>query len=226
MTTIFTIRPQPGCRATVAAGHDAGLAIIPAPLFAVRPLDWAPPPPDGVDALLLGSANAMRHGGTGLAQFTGKPVYAVGAATAEAAQIAGFSVARTGSGGLQTLLDDWDGGPIRLLRLAGADHVPLYAPPDLSITTRIVYESAGLPLPDDLAERLRQGDAVVLLHSAAAARHFRAECERLGIVRGAIVLAVIGERIAAAAGQGWAAIHCASSPDDTALLALAHELCQ
>ncbi len=72
---------------------------------------------------------------------------------------------------------------------------------------------------------LAEGEALVLLHSAATARHFANECDRLGLARGSITLAALGPRIAAAAGDGWAAIHIASRPDDAALLAMAQELC-
>jgi uroporphyrinogen-III synthase len=73
---------------------------------------------------------------------------------------------------------------------------------------------------------LAGGEALVLLHSAATARHFAAECDRLGLKRGAIALAVLSPRLAAAAGAGWAAVHVASRPDEAALLALARNLCQ
>ena len=77
---IIAIRPEPGCGATLAAGREAGLAVEAWPLFEVWPLAWDAPPADSFDALLLGSANALRHGGTALAAYRGKPAYAVGEA--------------------------------------------------------------------------------------------------------------------------------------------------
>jgi uroporphyrinogen-III synthase len=82
-----------------------------------------------------------------------------------------------------------------------------------------------LPLPAPLAECLGEG-ALVLLHSAAAARHFAAECDRLGVARGAVGLAALGPRIAAAAGEGWHGVRAAGEPREAALLALAREMCQ
>ena len=67
---------------------------------------------------------------------------------------------------------------------------------------------------------------VVALHSAEAARHFALECQRLKIDRIQIALACIGARVSEAAGTGWAKVRSAPSPDDTALLALAAEMCQ
>jgi uroporphyrinogen-III synthase len=89
----------------------------------------------------------------------------------------------------------------------------------------IAYRSVTLPL-DPLAGVLRSGEALALLHSAETARHFAAECDRLGLARGTIALAALGPRIAAAAGAGWATVHTAPRPDEAALLALACDLCQ
>lgn len=78
MIPLIVIRPQPGCDASVAAARARGLDAHGFPLFAVRALDWQPPAPDSFDALLIGSANALRHGGAALAAWRGKPAYAVG----------------------------------------------------------------------------------------------------------------------------------------------------
>ena len=170
---IIVIRPEPGCSATVAAGRAAGLDTRGFPLFAIRPRAWQVPPRDTFDALLLGSANAVRHARDALAGWSGVPAYAVGEVTARAARSAGLSVAATGAGGLQALLDTLS-GPLRLLRLAGEDHVPMRSPPGITIDTRIAYTTEPQPMPAELAETLRAG-AVVVLHSAGAARHFAAE---------------------------------------------------
>jgi uroporphyrinogen-III synthase len=222
---IIAIRPEPGCAATVAAGLAMGLAIAGYPLFAVEPLAWQAPDTAQIDAVLAGSANAFRHGGSVLDRFRDKPVYAVGQATAESARTAGFAVAATGSGGLQTLLDSAVPQGLRLLRLSGEDHVPVNAPPTITIVTRIAYVSRALPIGAAMAGQLADG-ALVLLHSAVAARQLADECDRLGLARSHIRLAALGPRIADAAGQGWRALASAASPDDAALLALARELCQ
>lgn len=219
---IVAIRPEPGCSATVGQGHEVGLAIAPWPLFEVRPLAWDPPQ-GRIDGLLLGSANAVRHSGPALDAFHGKPAYAVGQATAVAAEAAGLQVAAVGRGGLQPLLDTLR-PPLTLLRLAGEEHVPLSRPLGVVIETRIAYRNAPLPLPEGLAETLR-GGALALLHSAAAARHLAAECDRNGISRSAIALAALGPRIAEAAGAGWRACRAAGEPRDAALLALARDMC-
>ena len=220
---ILAIRPEPGCSATVAAGAAQGLAITACPLADIRPVPWSVPAGE-FDGLLLGSGNALRHGGALVDKLVGKPVYAVAEATADAARQRGFQVGAVGHGGLQALLDSLAGQTLRLLRLAGRERVPLAPPPGIAIETAIAYESLPRPLPEETAERLSAG-ALVLLHSAAAAGHFAGECDRLAVPRGAVRLAALSARIGAAAGPGWAALRSAGEPNDAALLALARELC-
>lgn len=223
--TVFTIRPEPGFSATLAAGRALGLEMAGDPLFDIQPVKWIAPSPDAFDALLLGSANAVRHGGETLHGWTAKPVYAVGKATADAARRAGFRIAAEGRHGLQTVLDDLAGRDIRFLRLAGEDHVDLTTPGGTELITRIVYASRRLLLAPSLAPRL-QSDGVVLLHSARAAEHFAQECRRLGLDRSRLKLAALGSRIVHAAGPGWLEVRAAPRPCESALLALARDMCQ
>jgi uroporphyrinogen-III synthase len=114
--------------------------------------------------------------------------------------------------------------PCHLLRIAGEEHVPLTPPDGVTFAEVIAYRSVPLPL-DPQAELLASRDALVLLHSAATARHFAAECDRLGLARAGITLAALGPRIADAAGAGWGAVYTADRPDEAALLQLAFDLC-
>jgi uroporphyrinogen-III synthase len=221
---LIIIRPEPGLSATAAEAEKLGLPIIATPLFKIAPRPWNPPAPDRIDALLIGSANAIRHGGDALDVFREKPVYAVGESTARAAREAGFGIAGTGDGHLQGVLDGLAGQALRLLRIAGEEHVAVTAPAGIELVTRVAYASVAQPMPDGLAAGLAAG-AVVLLHSAAAARHFASECDRLGVSRSRIVLAALAPRIAEAAGAGWEAVTTASAPADAALLALARDMC-
>ncbi|RJY07959.1 uroporphyrinogen-III synthase [Aurantiacibacter aquimixticola] len=221
---IFAIRPEPGLQATLQAARELGLAIIGRPLFEVVPLRWTAPDAEDFDALLVGSANAFRHGGGALESLSGLPVHAVGEATALAAREAGFMVGRTGQGGLQALIDRAK-KTTRFLRLAGSEHVALDVPADMTVTTRILYEVRALPLTGSDEVSLRASEPLVLLHSAAAARHFASECERRELDKTRIALACIGPRVADAAGDGWRACEAAPQPNDTALLALARDMC-
>jgi uroporphyrinogen-III synthase len=225
MKPVFVIRPQPGCDATVKAARALGLDARGFPLFAVQPVAWRPPPPEGFDALLLGSANAPRHAGPALAAYRGKPAYAVGDVTADAAREAGLDVVVAGTGGLKAVLPQVRAEHRRLLRLSGRERMTLTPPRGISIQERVVYASEPLPLPPEL-KRLLMRPAVVLLHSAEAAHHFAQLCTEHRLLRSAIALAALGPRVARAADGGWGAVEAAQAPNDTALLALAREMCQ
>lgn len=223
---LLVIRPEPGNAATVAAAKVLDLEPFGEPLFEIVPVAWSASPAANFDAVLIGSANVLRHGGDALARYTALPAHVVGESTANAARAAGFAIAATGSGGLQQLVDRLARhGHRRVLRLAGAERVVLSVPAEIAVETVVVYDARPQPLcPASVA--LSGRSTVVLLHSAAAARHFAAECDRLAIARDRVALACLGPRIAAAAGPGWASVASAERPDDTALLALAARMCQ
>ena len=223
---VIVLRPEPSNVATVAAAQTLGLNAIATPMSRVEPVAWAAPPPERFDAILLGSANALRHGGDGLANLTRLPVYAVGEVTAAAAREAGFTVVACGTGGIAELLsrlaaDDRS----RVLRLAGEEHVPIEPPIGMQVQTLVAYTVRPLPLSPEAVNASARG-AVVLLHSAVAAERFADQCDALGIDRSTVSLACLGPRIAAAAGDGWRRVGVAPRPDDPALLALAARMCQ
>jgi uroporphyrinogen-III synthase len=214
---VLILRPEPGASATAERARALGLTPIVAPLFDLRPLAWDLPEPGRHDAILLTSASAARLGAQGLSALTGRPVYAVGEATAAAAYHAGFGDVRTGPADGAALLAMAAGeGVRRALHLCGRDHVPLRHP-DVAVDTRIVY-----------AAELRDGPvaippgAVVLLHSPRAAAELAARIHRRDTIR----LAAISPAAARAAGGGWAAKTVAAEPRDEALLAVALSLCQ
>ena len=224
MTNIFTVRPQEASDSTLAAGRELGLAIEAFPMWEIRPASWSAPDPATIDGLLIGSGNALLHAGEQLGLFADKPVHAVGARTAEIARAQGFAVASTGSGGLQQVIDALPPEPVRLLRLAAADRVRLSPPPHVTLVPRVAYRTEAQPMTAQFAGKLVAGPALVLLHSAAAARHFAAQCDEHGVPRSGIALAALGPRIADAAGAGWAAVASAPQPSEAALLALVREL--
>lgn len=226
MRPIVTIRPAPGDARTVALGREFGLDILSFPLFAVEPVEWEPLDPAAHDAVLFGSANALRHGGAGLATLRTLPALCVGETTAQSARQAGFRVAAVGSGGLQSVIPAArQHGLARLARLSGEAHVPLDLSSGMTVTDRILYRVAAHPIADDLAKVLRDG-ALVLLHSGEAAAHFATEVDRTGIDRGAIALACLAPRIAERAGKGWCRLSTADRTEDGALLAMAAQMCQ
>jgi uroporphyrinogen-III synthase len=225
---LLILRPEPGNAASCAAAAALGVQAVAAPLFAIEILAWQAPDPAAFDALLIGSANALRHAGPALAAYAAKPAYVVGEATAQATLQAGLQVAAIGSGGLQSVFDHVPIAHPRLLRLAGQERVVLCPPPHVSLIERVVYGAAPLPLPAAIARLILTHALpalVVALHSAQAASHFSAEIDRLKLPRQRLHLATIGPRVSAAAGDGWGSLHTAPTPDDRSLLALAAQLC-
>jgi uroporphyrinogen-III synthase len=222
---LVIVRPEPGAAATQQAAQAMGLQAHSHPIFTIQSMPWTPVPRDQVDAVILGSVNALRHGGEGLAALRGLPAYCVGRTTGVAAKAAGFDVVRTGTGGLQHVLALLAPEHRRLLRLAGASRVPLSLPPGVTMETRVVYDAVAMPLSEAL-RRLLEQPAVVMLHSGEAASHFDALCLDAAVERARIQLAVIGPRVAHLVGSGWGAVETAGQPSDAALLALAAQMCQ
>lgn len=219
------LRPEPGWTSTAETAREIGLDVIGHSLFETEAMAWEMSEGD-FDALLIGSAAVFRHGGPQLLALRHLPVHAVGAMTARAARAAGFEVALVGEGGLQSVLETMAVTPIRYLRLGGEERVPLVPHPEQTIVERAVYHMRPLPIAPDFAAKLATGQPIVALHSAAAARQFAAEIERLGLARGRLFLLALGPRIAKAAGLGWAALHVVDRPRDAALLAKAAALCK
>lgn len=209
---VAVLRPEPGNAATAARVEAAGLAAVRRPLFKIVPLVWQAPDPAGFDALLLTSANAMRHGGNDLARLVSLPVIAVGQATAAAARAAGFTVTMTGDAGVAALAT---GG--RLLHLAGREHESMPG-----ATTIAVYAADPAPVSPEQAREL--GGSICLIHSARAAERLGEIVDTSGVPRGAIVIAALSEAVAQAAGGDWAVIAFSATPRDDALVALAAQL--
>lgn len=228
---LIILRPEPGASLSLRAAMDLGLDAYCFPLFITMPRAWEPPAPDAFDALLLGSANALRHSGSGLAAYIGKSAYCVGETTTRAAWSRGLIVEATGSGGLQKVLDVVSPQHKCLLRLTGEERVTLSPPPGLHIEERVVYNSLPVPMPMELARLLATAALpmlIILLHSGAAARHFIEECARLGLSRAHLMAITIGPRVSeiCEAAGGWRTVSTASLPSDAAMLALARQTCQ
>lgn len=213
MSKVVILRPEPGASATLARAVAAGIDAVAIPLFEIAPVDWIAPDPSEFDALLLTSANALRHGGNRLAAYRALPTYCVGEATAAAALSAGFGVAGTGAQDAAALVERVPRG-LRLLHLTGRDHRPI-----AGVTELIVYDSEAIDPPPSL-EALEGG--VAMVHSPRAGARLAALVE----ARADISIAAISDAAAAACGPGWREVTAIDAPGDGALLALAASLCQ
>ncbi|OBX20796.1 hypothetical protein A9995_03690 [Erythrobacter sp. QSSC1-22B] len=222
---LFVFRPEPGWGASAQVARTRDLRVFGQPLSRIEAVEWTVPDPRGFDAIIVGSANAFRHGGEGLARLVHLPVFAVGATTAAMAREAGFAVERVGAGGLQPLLDGMSPNKTKLLRLCGERRVALAVPGATSITERVVYRAIDLEIGAEVRARLAEG-GVVVLHSGETARQFAAQCTRHSIDRRGLTLVLIGPRLLRPVGEGWQAVHIAPAPDEAALLASAEFLCK
>jgi uroporphyrinogen-III synthase len=215
---VLIIRPQPGADATARRFAAAGYAPVLMPLFAIEHL---PPPSvsvDGYDAIMLTSGNAARGACGFLENAADTPIYAVGSATASALAHLSFPVVATGSNGVEALVGVAAAdGHKKLLWLAGEDHSAVPQIAGVHIDIAIVYRSVARETPADFAAQVAVCDAVIL-HSSRAAAHFAHLCDAGGLSRGKITLATFSNAIAASAGDGWAQIIVAPSPNDAALM--------
>lgn len=121
---VLVTRPQPGANATAARLARMGFAPVVLPLTRIDPVE-----PElrrdaaAYGAVMVTSANALRHAPPGLlAALAGKPVYAVGDATADAARETGFTDIFSASGTaieLAAMIATRLAAGARLLHLAG-----------------------------------------------------------------------------------------------------------
>ena len=221
---IIVLRPAEGADKTAEAIDRLGLSAVADPMFEVVGLDWEAPAAEDHDALLLTSANALKFAGPQLRQLVSLPVLAVGAATADAAGRAGFEVAAIGDSGAQALLDRDDLARFQhILWLAGEQRTELAISPD-RLRAIPVYAANPLPLGEK-ARRALQQPAVILLHSARAARHLEQQVDELQIDRSKHRIAAMSETVASMLEPGWQEVAWAPQPSDDALLSVASGLC-
>jgi uroporphyrinogen-III synthase len=218
---LIVTRPEPGNSATMARATALGLDAHATPLFAARALPWTAPPPQDFDAMLLTSAQAVRLAGPQLTRLTPLPVYAVGAATADAATVAGLMVVQTGEADAQSLLDGMTSvEPARILWLCGRERSD-FDPRGSVLEPVACYAVDPVELPPAWAQ-LVAAPAVLLAHSARAAQRI---ADLVGPQRAHLALVAISPAVAAAAGEGWGELTASAQPTDASMLALAHALC-
>jgi len=216
---LLVLRPEPGASATARRARALGLRPVVAPLFTLRALAWEPPDASAFDAVLFTSANALRHGGPGLARYRHLPAYAVGTATAAAARDAGFNVVVTGSQNAERLVADV-GSHLRMLHPCGRHRR------DTSRSTHAipVYSADAAATLPDAAQQAVRANAVAMVHSPRAARLFARLTDAHNRAFADIV--AISPAAAQAAGTGWRSIASPPAPTDAAILAIARVLCE
>lgn len=213
MKKVVILRPEPGASATLARAEAAGVEAVAIPLFTLAAIDWTAPDAAAFDALLLTSANAVRHAGPQLAALSRLPAYCVGGATAAAAEAAGLVIADTGQGDAAELGARLPDG-LRFLHLTGRNHRAIPAVNEIA-----VYDSAAIDPPPALDPLI---GGVAMVHSPRAG----ARLAELVSDRSDTAIAAISPAAAAACGNGWRAVRSVPAPTDAALLELAATMWQ
>lgn len=222
MTGVLIVRAEPGASASAARVAAAGLVPLVQPLFAIRAIDWTPPPAGDFDALICTSAQAPALAGAALAQYLHLPAFAVGSATAVAMAAAGLPPTLTGTADAASLVKQIEArGHRRILWLCGRDHIAL-EPGAARVTPIPCYAAEQCTPPCDWGVALDRA-TLVLVHSARSAQ---VAARAIGDARAALDLIAISAAAAEAAGPGWRSVHVAPRPNDAAMVALATQLCQ
>lgn len=191
------------------------------PLFIAEPMAWNVPDVSCYDALFVSSAQSLRLGGEGLAALRSLPCYAVGPATAKAAEDKGFQIRQVGTTNGDQLISEMEAAGIRhILWLCGEPRSPLVAN-QAQLTPLPCYRMVAAVL-DDKERALLSQPAVLLASSKRGA-------ERLAEIvterREDYFIAAISPKVSQALGSGWGGIAVAERPDDAAMLAVAAKLC-
>lgn len=220
---LLICRPLPAAEATAAAALAMGMNVTLYPLFAIETCSWQPPDPTTFDALMLTSANAVRHGGPTLSRFTALRVFVVGEATGKAARTAGFKSIVNAGPDAQSMVETISKNRCHtILHLAGQDVRPINADA-LQIIHIPVYRAVERGNATGLSRTLVPAP-VILLHSPRAAARLASLIapDR----RAHLTIIAISKATIDAAGQGWEQAHTAEQPDEGSMLALARQICQ
>ncbi|MBT6117265.1 MAG: uroporphyrinogen-III synthase [Rhodospirillaceae bacterium] len=228
---VLVTRPEPEASRLAAALAARGIESALAPLMEIRDRPQALSL-DGVRAVLATSANGVRafaraEPGRDL------PLFAVGAATAEAARDAGFRHVVTAGGDVATLAErvvrDLDPAAGALLHVAGTvtagDLAGRLGASGFEVRRAVLYEARPVArLPAAAVAALRAGEIDgVLFFSPRTARAFVSLIRTARIapgLRNSTAYCLSRAVAAEAAALEWRAVHVAETPDQPALLSL------
>jgi uroporphyrinogen-III synthase len=226
---VLVLRPEPGASETAARLAAAGFDPVVMPLSEIRPLGpIADIDPARIGCVAATSANALRHAPPTLSgPVLEKPLFAVGAATAQAARAAGFSAVKTGSDDGEELagmiLENRPEGAV--LYLCGKVRRPEFEQILLrngqDVAPIEVYDAVPISRRAEFAAISSDGSPLVALcHSPEAARMLAQLIEGIaGLAERTRVIA-ISPRAALPLAAIGVAVDVASKPTDQAMLAL------
>lgn len=225
---------RPAEDAAPLADRLRGLGIEPvmAPLFTIEQVAGARPDLSGVQATVFTSANGVRA----FAQATderARPVFAVGAATAEAARKAGFARIESAGGDVNDLarliaarLDPGDGALYQASgREVAGDLAGTLEGAGFTLRREVLYRAETVSrLPPEAAQamRVRTLDGVLLFSPRTGAAFVRLACAAgleatLAKMYAYCLSQAVGNEIA---GVRWRGVRVADEPDLQSLLDL------
>ena len=223
---VFVTRPAHQAAALAAEVERRGFTAILAPVLDFRITEGPALDVDGLAGIAVTSANGVEALATRTTRRDTR-VFAVGAATAEAARAAGFTHVETAEGTARALatfiaarVKPGDGA---ILYPAGADTafdlIGALEPARITVLQVRAYE---MPVAPNLPKAARDvldsgGPAIALLMSVRTANAFG---DLAGALKNVTALCLSDAVAAAARGFGFAAVLAAREPNQTALLDL------
>lgn len=208
-----------------------GIVCVHAPVLRIEAVEPVDPPPVDCRAILVTSANAIRHLPPAL-RDRNLPVLAVGKATAEAALGSGFAHVEGALGNVESLVElacaRLPPGEGTLLYLRGRDIrrdlARMLAGRGYRVADRVVYRAEPVEaLPEHVERQIRNGEiGAALVLSRRAAANFASLLAGLprDCVSGVRVLALAPPVAEPLADSGFRSVECAARPDLDALLAM------
>jgi len=225
---ILVTRPRAQAEETARRLRAAGHSVQVAPMLEIAPIPGPPIALEGVQALLLTSANGARHG---LPRLEGgdRRVLCVGTRTAEAARAAGVEDVESAGGEAADLaayiarrLRPADGA---LLHLCGrhrrANLKRALKEAGFTLREAPVYEAReSTDLPEDARQALEEGDIdLIVFYSARSARRFLALADvglRAGLA--GCAAAVMSPRVAGELDGVFRRVLVADTPDEPGMM--------
>lgn len=231
---LLITRPQADAERSAAALRARGHEIVCAPMLHIENVPNAQVPARAFDALMLSSLNALRalQALSLPPMLLTRPLFLVGARSAHAAQVFGFTDIRSPAADAESLagmlLEAFREQTVRILYLAGEDRTRDFA--DLAalgivVDILVVYRARpAMSLPDEACAALRTGTLDGVLHySERTAAAFLASARASGVEQQALTATHYCISAAVAAplqAAGARSIRFVDRPDEESLFRL------
>ncbi|APG61502.1 hypothetical protein LPB140_00080 [Sphingorhabdus lutea] len=220
MTRLLITRPEPGASSTLKLAQQMGMDAVKFPFFEIAPHIWDAPPAADFDAIMLTSANALRHGGEKLRQYIALPAYCVGQSTANLAQQMGFDIAHVGRGGAASIMPLLRAHHRRHIFCPSGGHRAILTDEQTSGLTLFpasLYMAQRVNMTSAMIEAIKQAD-IISIYSARAAQYLSEISKQYEIDLSGKFIAALSHQIAAAMGDNSLQYIIPEYPDDEKIL--------